>query len=221
MASDRGEAPDAQGREAYAKQPPAAARPTAAVPTSDPRQPSPQPADETAVERVGPALLEEATRKAGLVWLDYEGTGAPRPAWHVWREGAAYVVTGAGEQHLPGLAEATAVTVIVPSKDSRARLVTWRGEASVVTSADDDWEPAVVALAAGRLNAPESTTLVQRWAAEATVVRLRPTGEVAEAPGRQPDGSHARAPRETLATTLGRQPWMVGARRRATDRSAH
>lgn len=176
--------------------------------------------DPSAPDPAARALVDEATRKAGLVWLDYEAGDLPRPAWHVWVGGAAYVVTGAGEQHLPGLADATAVTVVVPSKDTRARVVAWRAEASTLTPGDDDWELAVVALSAGRLNAGDSTTLVQRWTAGATIVRLRPTGVVSESPGRQPEGSHARAPRATTATTLGRQPWMLGARRRATDQSA-
>lgn len=171
------------------------------------------------------ALVPEATRKAGLVWLDYAGAEGARPAWHVWHEGAAYVVTGPGEQHLPGLPElagvAARVAVTVPSKESRARVVTWHAEASPLRPGDPDWQPVVTALAAGRLNAPDSPTLIERWRGTATIVRLRPTGEVIESPGQQPDGSRAAAPRETQQTTLSRPPWMLGAKGRRPDASAH
>lgn len=212
MARDIGGAPDSAAPGSPAPKSPA---PDGLVP--DPSAPSDPPAPNILAR----ALVDEASRKAGLVWLDYEGGGQPRPAWHVWRDGAAYVVTGGDEQHLPGLADASTVTVVVPSKDSRARVVTWRAEASVVTPAEADWQPAVTALAAGRLNEPEARTAAERWATGATVIRLRPTGEVVESPGHQPDASHATAPRETTATTLGRQPWMLGGKRRATDRNAH
>ena len=60
-----------------------------------------------------PALIAEATKRAGLIWIATGGPGRPRPAWHIWRAGAAYVLTGPGEQPLPGLAAAGRVTVIV------------------------------------------------------------------------------------------------------------
>lgn len=174
----------------------------------------------TTSDALARALVDEATRKAGLVWLDYVGGDGPRPAWHVWHAGSAYVVTGPGEQHLPGLDAAAEVTVTVPSKDSRARVVSWQAAAAAVAPVDPDWQPVVVALAAGRLNAPDSTTLVERWAQTATVVRLTPTGTVVEAPDRMGDGSHATAPRATDATTLSRRPWMLGARGRRQDARA-
>lgn len=210
MARDMSGAPDPLTVAASAREP-SAPDPARGAHAPDPSAPS----------QLAQALVHEASRKAGLVWLEYEGGGQPRPAWHVWRDGAAYVVTGGDEQHLPGLDAATAVTVVVPSKDSRARVVTWRADAAVVAPADDDWAPAVVALAVGRLNAPEARTAPEQWADGATVIRLRPTGEVVASPGNQPDGSHATVPRETTATTLGRQPWMLGAKRRASDRNAH
>lgn len=51
------------------------------------------------------ALVEEATKKSGLVWVRGPG-GSSRALWHVWHEGAACVVgDGAGEQPLPGLVD--------------------------------------------------------------------------------------------------------------------
>ena len=73
------------------------------------------------------ALVEEATKKSGLMWIDVPGLPQPRAAWHIWHStpehgGAAYLVTGGeGEQPLPGLPEAERVTVTVGSKDKGGR----------------------------------------------------------------------------------------------------
>lgn len=162
-------------------------------------------------------LVAEATRKAGLVWLAYgddAGRTAPRPAWHVWVEGAAYVVTGGAEQHLPGLADATDVSVVVPSKDTRARLVTWSGRAAVVTEASEPWVAATTALAAARLNAEGGVAMIERWSRECSVVQITPTGSVVESAEDPSQRSLAAPPRPTDATTLGRQPRMLGGLRR-------
>src|SRR5262249_51302744 len=76
-----------------------------------------------------PALIAEATRRAGVIWLAVPGRDKPFPAWHLWRDppGAAYLVTGPGEQPLPGLAGAGRVTVTVPSKDTGGALGTLAG----------------------------------------------------------------------------------------------
>ena len=37
------------------------------------------------------ALIEEASKKSGLIWVEAPGVPA-RPLWHVWHEGAACVV---------------------------------------------------------------------------------------------------------------------------------
>jgi hypothetical protein len=176
--------------------------------------------DETGESRqdtVADALIAEATRKAGLVWLTYgqrDGVQNGRPAWHVWVDGAAYVVCGPGEQDLPGLATATTVTVTVPSKDTRARIVTWVGSASVVSPQSDSWVPATSALAASRLNAEGGASMIERWSRECTVVRIVPTGEAVETAEEPSEVSLAEPPRDTPATTLGRQPAMLGGIRR-------
>jgi hypothetical protein len=179
------------------------------------------PDDQTAIadqrSDVGASLIAEATRKAGLIWLGYGPAAAATPersAWHVWVDDAAYVVTGPGEQDLPGLAAATEITVIVPSKDTRARLVTWRGRASVVAPGSETWTAATAALAGGRLNAEGGTAMIDRWSRECTVVRIVPTGEVIETAEDPSPRSLAEPPRATTATTLGRQPWMLGGIRR-------
>jgi ADP-ribose pyrophosphatase YjhB (NUDIX family) len=101
------------------------------------------------------ALIAAATRRAGVIWLTVPGRDRPIPAWHIWRDppGAAYLVTGPGEQPLPGVAGASQVTVTVPSKDTGGALVTWLADVHRVDPGSPEWEAVIGPLAAGRLNA--------------------------------------------------------------------
>lgn len=110
------------------------------------------------------ALVAEATRRAGVVWLTVPGAGRAYPAWHLWRDppGAAYLVTGPGEQPLPGLAGAARVAVTVPSKESRGALVTWTAEVSPLAPGSPEWDEVIGPLAAARLNAELSADAVYR-----------------------------------------------------------
>lgn len=157
-------------------------------------------------------LIEEATKRSGLVWLELP-TG-PRPAWHIWKDGAAYVVTGGREQPLPGLLDMRHVAVIVPSKDNRSRLVSWLAECTRIEPDSTEWDDVAPALRAARLNLPDGEHAAQRWVRECAIVRLSPTGQVLDAPGRVPTGSGATAPPPTPATTVGRLPGMLGRRRK-------
>lgn len=115
----------------------------------------------------GVTVIEEGAKKSGVLWL---GLDRPRLAWHTWHEGAIYVVTGSGEQALPGLAGRDTVEVTLRSKDNGTRLMVFDARVEVV---DQAAEPeAVAALAKDRLNAPAG--LPERWAAEATVLKLTP-----------------------------------------------
>lgn len=122
------------------------------------------------------ALIAEATKRAGLIWITVPG-GRPRPVWHVWRD-AAYVLTGPGEQDVPGLAAAGQVTVEVPSKDTGASLVSWTARVSRVEPRSADWSAIIGALLAGRLNEPASPAVpspAERWAQHGNVYCLTPT----------------------------------------------
>ncbi|HEX9538619.1 MAG TPA: hypothetical protein VGA04_10670 [Streptosporangiaceae bacterium] len=138
------------------------------------------------------ALIAEATKRAGLIWISVPGQHRPYPAWHIWRPGtdpadgavppppgAAYVVTGPGEQPLPGLGSADQVTVTVPSKDSGGSLISWTAHVTRVGAGSAEWDAVSGLLAAGRLNAalkPGETSLTQRWARTAAIYRLGPMG---------------------------------------------
>lgn len=101
------------------------------------------------------ALIAEAARRAGVIWLTVPGRDRPVPAWHIWRDppGAVYVVTGPGEQSLPGVAGAARVTVTVPSKDTGGALVTWAAGVHRVDPGSPEWDAVIGPLAAARLNA--------------------------------------------------------------------
>lgn len=150
------------------------------------------------------ALVEEGAKKSGLVWVNGQAV------WHLWMDGAAYLVCGGAEEQPvpPGLAGGGIVEVTVRSKDKGGRLVTWRGRAEVVEPGTDGWDSAVAELRGKRLNAVDAESTPERWARECTLFRIVPEGAPAEGPGAMPDGSGAAPPRKTPATT--RQPIPAG-----------
>ncbi|WP_329397447.1 hypothetical protein OHA45_25235 [Streptomyces lydicus] len=149
------------------------------------------------------ALIEEATKKSGLIWV--RGTTGPaRALWHLWHDGAACLVGGPGEQPLDdlGLTDGGAATVTVRSKDKGGRLVAWEARVVEPTPGSDAWQAAVEELKGKRLNAPDADTLTERWARECRVLRLEPTGaEATQRPGRMPEVSHAAPPPASPAIT--------------------
>ncbi|WP_405888615.1 hypothetical protein OG762_29105 [Streptomyces sp. NBC_01136] len=153
------------------------------------------------------ALVEEATKKSGLIWV--RGSGAPAPGapgpeapaqalWHVWHDGAACLVgDGPGEQPLPGLVDGGDAVVIVRSKDKGGRVVAWTAKVVELAPASPAWEAAVAELKGKRLNATDGEEMPARWARECRVLRLEP--QVGTLP--LPDGSLAAVPLPTSATT--------------------
>ncbi|GAA2455974.1 hypothetical protein ACFPFX_22905 [Streptomyces mauvecolor] len=143
------------------------------------------------------ALVEEATKKSGLIWV--RGTGvAERALWHVWLDGSAYVVGGGpGEQPLEGLTDGGTAAVTVRSKDKGGRLVAWTATVSEIPSGTPAWDAAVAELKGKRLNAPDGEAMPARWAAECRLLSLTPTGGL----GAAPEGSLATPPVPSPATT--------------------
>lgn len=158
-------------------------------------------------------LVAEAASKSKILWIDVPGDRT-WPAWHVWVEGTAYVVSGPGEQPLPELPDEVVVTF--RSKDSGGRLLRLRARTERLGPEDQRWEPATAALRAGRLNAP-GPDVVQRWADECAVTALVP-GELLQLPGRYDDRSGAAPPLPTPATTVTWQPWHARGRPRRRRR---
>jgi hypothetical protein len=129
------------------------------------------------------ALVEEAARRSGLIWVRRVGPGPdtggpPRPVWHLWHDGSAYLLTGGIEQPMPeGLdASGAQAEVIARSKDKGSELVVWRASVRRVEPDSDEWRAVVPALAARRLNSPDGEQAPLRWARECRLFRLTPIG---------------------------------------------
>jgi hypothetical protein len=121
-----------------------------------------------------PTLVAEATRRSGVVWVSEPG-GAPRLVWHVWHDGAMYVLTGGPEQASPVAGVPATAVVTVRSKGTQSgRVVEWPAQVDAVTPGTALWSEVLPLLAADRLNAPAGQS--ERWAAESTVLRFVPVG---------------------------------------------
>lgn len=142
------------------------------------------------------ALVEEAAKKSGLIWV--RGTGPDRGLWHAWLDGAAHVLgDGPGEQPFPGLSDGGTAEVTVRSKDKGGRLVSWTASVTELAPSSQAWEAAVAELKGKRLNAPDSEQMTARWARECRLLRLEPVAVVTQ----EPTGSLAAAPLPSPATT--------------------
>lgn len=170
--------------------------------------------DEEQERQLLTALVEELMKKSSLCWLRLPGADRERPIWHVWHDGAAYLVSGGQEQPVPEIGTADTATVIVRTKDTRQRMVAWQARVSTVRPDDEHWDEVVRVLVPARLNLPDLDTAAQRWAEESVVSELRPTGVVQERPGAMPDGELAAAPVPTPATTRGALPRVLHRRQR-------
>ena len=126
---------------------------------------------------------EAALRKAGVVWVDLgEGT---RVVWHLWHEGAVWLVCGGLEQELPS-AEAVATTAPEGATSARRASVVVRGpddavlrftaDVSRILPTSAEWASVVPLLHEKRLNPPDGEEQPDRWAQESFVLRLTPSG---------------------------------------------
>lgn len=142
------------------------------------------PADQPRADGPGAqALLEEALRKAAVLWVAPAGH-RPVPVWLARSGTTVYVLTGGREQQVPGLAAAASATVSARSREDRALLVTWGATVTPVPPGTAEWDEAVRLLLPARLNLPDADDAGARarWAAECALVRLTPDGEVTPRP---------------------------------------
>ena len=115
-------------------------------------------------------LVAEASRRSGVLWVS-SPTVAPTLLWHVWHDGAAYVVCGGAEQALAPLGPTA--TVAVRAK-AGALVVQWEASVSGVEPGSALWDEVTPLLAAERLNAASVQDLPGQWAATSTVLQLAP-----------------------------------------------
>jgi hypothetical protein len=161
-------------------------------------------------------LIEGAAKKSGLVWVVAVGTsaagGREQPVWHVWQDGAVYVLTGGIEQPVPGGIDALGADgtgrahVLARGKGPSGRVLTFETTVSKVSAGSDEWEAVVPALMAGRLNLPDGADAPKRWAVECTLWKLRPTGTIVETAADADPASHAAEPPPTPARSRVPRP---------------
>lgn len=176
------------------------------------------------MDRIEAALVAEACAKSDVVWLRPVEQARAQAAWHVWHRGEICVLQGNGEQPLPQLTGP--VEVIVPSKDTRARLVTLIATPRELEPGTAQWTAAAEALAASRLNATdaagaEGPGTIPRWAEEAQIYALHPDGVLEAVSGDEETPDGRLPPPDSRWTTLTRRPFHAGRRRRRARRLGH
>ncbi|MGH3509363.1 MAG: hypothetical protein ACRDPI_03945, partial [Nocardioidaceae bacterium] len=115
------------------------------------------------------ALIAELAKKSGVSWVGLDGKR--HAVWHLWLDGALYIVSGGEEQPLPGIARASTATVTLRSKEDGGRLVTWVADVSVVHPEDEGWPEVTSALIKERLNLDDLATAAGIWAEHSVVTR--------------------------------------------------
>lgn len=145
-------------------------------------------------EPVTPPVVGAAMRKATVVWLAPVG-GRAVAAWPLWRDGSAYVVGGPGEQPLTGIEAGRPALVTVATADRHNRIVTWVAAVDRVQPGSEEWDRMVPLLVVRRLSAANDAAA--RWAESGRVLRLTPTGELAEVGQTLPATSLAAPPATT------------------------
>ncbi|MEU4428166.1 hypothetical protein AB0F81_46745 [Actinoplanes sp. NPDC024001] len=154
-------------------------------------------------------VLEEAIKKASIAWVSV-GDGPAYALWCMPVENALAVVSGPGEQHAPGLAQAE--RAIVRLRGDHGGLIV-QAEAAVerVLPGSPEWDEIAPQLATKRLNASGTAEdLVARWVENGcALVKLVPAGESAVGTAELPAESAAAPPRETPARVETRRPFRL------------
>lgn len=140
-------------------------------------------------EVAGPAPIDvaELAKKSSVSWIRVGA--ATYPVWHEWVEttgetdepvGAICVVgstdADGSEQPVPVLGDGDTAVVLLRGKTDRQLAASVPVVAAVVEPGSELWEPVTAALKAGRLNAPDLPTMVERWGRDCQVLRLLPDG---------------------------------------------
>jgi hypothetical protein len=130
--------------------------------------------------------VAELAKKSSVSWI--RAGAETYPVWLEWVETEAEGVTegaicvvgtverGRSEQQLPPLTKGDTAVVLLRSKTDRQLAAAVPTVVDVVEPGSDLWDPVTAALKAGRLNAPDLHTMVDRWARECRVLRLVPYG---------------------------------------------
>jgi len=116
------------------------------------------------------ALVAELSRGTDVCWVVQDA--GVRMVWHTWVDDALCVVSGGDEQPLLEVDDGSLVEVVLRSRDTGGRLLTWPGRVSVVRPSEARWETVAAALVAARLNLIDPDGAPARWAGGSTVHRI-------------------------------------------------
>ncbi len=156
------------------------------------------------------AVIAEACTRSSVVWLRPVDDNRRRLAWQTWHADAVHVVYGVGEQMLPMLTGHVEVTV--PSKQTRAVVVTFLARARILAAGSPEWDAAAQALRTVRLNTPDPQGQAARWEDGCLISRLQPVHVLSLGSGSDDAPSQAAPPRPGQGTTVGWRPWHLGGR---------
>ena len=136
-----------------------------------------------------PLLIDEATKKSGLVWV--ATPVASSPVWLLWHEGSAYVLSGPGEQPCEGLAEGGTRDGHRTQQGQGQPAGVWVADVTRVAPGSEAWDEIAPLLQAKRLNLVDGEAAAERWAREC----LRPPAHADRRAGRDARGFARRAAR--------------------------
>ena len=149
-------------------------------------------------------LVDEAAKKAGIAWVSIDG-GPAFAVWCLTIDGAICVVTGPGEQDLPGIEVASTVFVTLRG-DHGGAIVSYPVTVERIKPESDRWEVIAPQMASKRLNASGTAEdLMARWAKECALWAMSALGEPA---GLGADDQRAE-PRPSTAVNATRMPFKL------------
>jgi hypothetical protein len=155
-------------------------------------------------------LVEEAARKAAVAWIGFGG-GPAACVWVLPLDGRLYVISGPGEQSLPGLADALlsgSPASVTLRGDHGGSIVTFSAAVSEIRPHSTEWEAVTPQLANKRLNASGAAEdLINRWAAGCVLVALIPDAQGVSTD--LADKSAAQPPRPATAVRETRKPFRL------------
>lgn len=128
---------------------------------------------------VVPGPVDAALSKSTIAWVAVPQPGGEitKPVWYGYEAGRVFVLTGPGEQDIPGLTEARHVRLIARSKDVQSKV----GEVTCVVQVlpkDAEWDRIARDVLVGRrLNLVDGEKAVDRWRKDCQIVRLTPVIE--------------------------------------------
>ena len=127
----------------------------------------------------GKETFNKALSKGAVVWLTVPAAGPKgkphsQAVWYVWTDGKVYVLDGPTEQQVPGLAQATDVTITARSKDLRSRVSDIPATVAVIPN-DSSRFDVIARMGLGRrLNLPDGDGALERWRSNCTLDELTP-----------------------------------------------